>query len=132
MTLNDKYESSYFGRLANCLSQLAHTISGGAADVSISGKTGYKTFVKKSDWWESLRVIVDFAFKPIDGVDHCKNAYMVDKNEKYHIGEGLIQDIICSIFVIIFCPIISIFSYTYLAVRNMINKAFSLVNKKSV
>lgn len=109
--MNNKYNDTYLGRLGNALSQLAHCISGGASDVSISGKTGYKTVIKKSKYWNVLRIIIDFSFFPIDGKKHCENAYLIDKQEKYSIGEGLLQDIICTIFVVLFCPIIAIVLY---------------------
>ena len=106
----DKYNSTYFGRVGNAFSQLAHAISGGDADVSISGKTGYKS-LKGSKYWEILRLIIDFTFEPIDGKNHCKIAYLVDKDEKYTVGEGVFQDVVCGLFVLVFCPIIAIFTY---------------------
>jgi len=109
--INDKYSATYFGRLGNCISQLGHTISGGAADVSISGKTGYKNLVKPPWYWKLNRKIVDFAFYPIDGNEHCFRAYMVDRNEKYRVGEGIAQDIICSVFIWIVCPFVVVLAY---------------------
>lgn len=121
--MTDKYESNYFGRAGNCLSQLAHCfLGGGAADVSISGKTGYKVLVKESVYWGILESVIDFAFYPIDGVNHCKNAYLVDKKEKYSVGEGLWQDVVCTLFVLVFCPAISVFSYLYLLLINLKKK----------
>ena len=118
----DKYESSYLGRVGNAFSQLGHSISGGTSDVSISGKIGYMTEIKGSKYWELLKWVVNNTFEPIDGKNHCQNAYTSDKFERYEIGTGVRQAIICTVLVSIFCPIIAIFTWSIKLFKNGFSK----------
>lgn len=113
-TLQDKYASNGFGRIGNSFSQLGHAFAWGAGDVSISGKTGCNNFsegANPSKLWKFNLWMVDTAFRLIDGKDHCKRAYLVDKRERYDVGRGLYQDIVCTTFILIVCPVITIFTY---------------------
>lgn len=108
---NNKYNDTYLGRIGNWLSQGGHTISGGDTDVSISAKCDYMVDIHGSKYWKVLKWIVDFAFEPIDGKDHTGQAYHLDKNEKYELGVGLFQDIVCTIFVVSVCPVVALITY---------------------
>lgn len=119
MTIKDKYQKSGIGRIANAISQLGHAIAWGAGDVSISGKTGY-LYASTWYWWLN-RKIIDFAFYPIDGKDHCKRAYLVDKEESYDVGRGLYQDIVCTLFIWIVCPFVALASYSYKVITKIVS-----------
>jgi hypothetical protein len=116
---NNKYKDTYFGRLGNAISQLGHTISGGSSDVSISSKSGYMTDVKGNRYWYFLKWIIDFAFKPIDGDNHGSNALQIDRNEDYEIGIGLSQDIVCSIFIFVVCPIVAVILWSIYGIKKV-------------
>jgi len=119
----NKYSRTPLGRIANAFSQLAHTLCLGASGVSISGKVGYKNRESENThwWWKVLEKFIDIAFLPIDGKGHCAKAYRVDKEEAYHIGEKYKwQTIGCSIFILIFCPVISLVTYSYLLIKEIL------------
>ena len=108
---NNKYNDTYLGRLGNWLSQGGHTIAGGSPDVSISAKADYMATVHGSKLWKAYKLIIDFAFAPIDGKDHTGKALDLDPNESYEIGVGVFQDIVCGLFIILVCPAVSIITY---------------------
>ena len=133
MDLQDKYQKSGIGRIANAISQLGHAIAWGAGDVSISGKTGY-LYASTWYWWLNRKVI-DFAFYPIDGKDHCKRAYLVDREESYDVGRGIYQDVVCSLFIWSVCPVVAIFGYLFLGIKRIVKKLSkwqSKVKKKNL
>jgi hypothetical protein len=105
---NNKYKDTGLGRIGNAISQLGHALAWGSSDVSISSKSGYMADVKGSKYWKVLKWIIDFAFMPIDGNDHGTNAMNIDPDEDYDIGIGLYQDVVCSIFVVVVCPIVAV------------------------
>lgn len=119
---NNKYNDTYLGRIGNWLSQGGHTLAGGSSDVSISAKSGYMAEVKKVKYWVFLKAVIDWAFSPIDGQDHGGKAYRLDEYENYEIGVGKFQDVVCTFFVLIVCPIVAIFTYTIKALRYVFAK----------
>ena len=123
VSINDKYQLNGIGRIFNAFSQLGHAIAWGTGDVSISGKTGYQNMrkAKRPKLWALNLWIVDLTFAPIDGEDHCKRAYRVDRYESYNLSiDTLWQDIVCTIFIWIVCPPVSIIAYTIKTTTNFI------------
>ncbi len=117
---NNKYNDTYLGRLGNWISQGGHTIAGGASDVSISAKCDYMVSVRGNEYWKVLKWIVDFAFAPIDGKNHTGKAYELDPDERYDIGIGLFQDIVCTFFILLVCPIVGLITYPIKLIRKLI------------
>ena len=77
----------------------------GNPDNTVSARIGYFMHSQEgnpSNYWKVLESIVDFSFKPIDGIKHCFVAYCHDKNEKYIEG-NILSKIILALLVIIFC-----------------------------
>ena len=79
--MSDHYEKTGLGRVLQALSQLGNALAGGQADVSISARIGQKR--KRNGYWRFANDLVDFAFFPVDGRDHCYNAWQKDKDESY-------------------------------------------------
>ncbi len=101
------------------IDQLGNAIAGGNPDVTISARTGYFANVFKTNlrfYWKSLEYIIDFTFYPIDGPNHCYQAYLADKEEEKHKLGSDIMRLILSLITIIACIPISIFARIYVLV----------------
>jgi hypothetical protein len=75
--------------------------------------------VHGSKYWKVLKWIVDFAFAPIDGNDHTGKAYELDPDERYDVGIGLFQDIVCTVFILLVCPIVGLITYPFKLLRSV-------------
>ena len=91
------------------IDQLGNAIADGNPDVTISARVG--EFARRVDknqlFWRTLESIINLAFLPVDGPDHCYNAFKNEPGEKETEGNDIARAILCS-FVLIFCPIIYI------------------------
>lgn len=95
---------SYILRVLVSIDQLGNTIAGGNPDVTISARTGYFANIKKTRlrlWWRCMETIIDFAFRPIDGPDHCLRAYRADEQEGNHREGNDIARAVLGIFIIL-------------------------------
>ncbi len=79
--MENHYQKTYLGRVLQAISQLGNALAGGNADVSISARIGQKR--KRNGYWRFANGLVDFTFLPVDGRDHCYNAWQKDRDEKY-------------------------------------------------
>jgi len=67
--------------------QLGNTISGGNPDSTISARVGY--FTQNRDetnmfyYWKGLEKLINFSFYPLDGQDHCHQAYNKEGGKAY-------------------------------------------------
>lgn len=104
---------SYLKRLLIAVDQLGNAISGGNPDATISGRIGY--FASSANtavrwYWLIMQFIVDATFYPLDGVNHCFDSYLKDRDEEYRptklviafFALSLITTIVCSILIIPF------------------------------
>lgn len=98
------YNSNYFTRLLQGFSQFGHALSGGSPDISISARTGFES--KHFIYWKWLRLLIDFAFEPLDGKNHCEKAYMADIQENYMMGRYIITPVICTSLALPICLIL--------------------------
>ena len=96
------------------IDQLGNAIGGGNPDSTISARVGHfandtsgATSRSKRAYWKTLEKIIDFAFEPIDGKGHCKNAAAADHDGRYERGNDITQFIL-SMIIIIVCPFIAI------------------------
>ena len=96
------------------IDQLGNAIGGGNPDSTISARVGH--FSEHTDrnkhrskyvYWKTLEWIIDLAFQPIDGKNHCKNAVDADPDGRYERGNDLTQFVL-SVIVFIVCPFIAI------------------------
>lgn len=91
------------------IDQLGNTLAGGHHDTSISARVGYFSRNAKRGlaYWRFLETVINFAFNPIQGPDHCYFAYLDDPEELFKQGSDIAR-IVLSIFIFIACPIIAI------------------------
>ena len=96
------------------INQLGNAISGGNPDALISSRVAYFTNIKKTHfrrYWKVLEWLINFAFFPIDGPDHCLRSLENDKDNKYYQGSDLAKAtlgliiIVASLFIAIFLRI---------------------------
>ncbi len=96
-------KQSWLMNILVAFDQLGNALAKGNPDNTISSRIGYFNYEKenfKSTYWKVLERIVNYIFRPIDGIDHCYQAYISDKNEKFE-NVNYISDIILFFFVII-------------------------------
>ena len=91
------------------IDQLGNAIAGGHPVTTISARVGYFSVnaSKTKFYWQSLEWIINFAFYPVDGDNHCYKAWKKDKQKLYRIGNDLAR-IFLSIFILIGTPFIAI------------------------
>lgn len=83
--VNSEY---YFGNLMRSIDQTANAICAGDADTTISARIGYMANVGNPSHskWAIAENIVNWAFEPLDGTNHCARAYLSDSDERINKG----------------------------------------------
>jgi len=79
-------KTSWLYNVLVSLDQLGNTIAGGNPDSSISARVGYfankgASKTKTPKYWKFLENIINFTFWPVDGENHCIDAYERDCEE---------------------------------------------------
>lgn len=84
-------------------------LAGGRGDVTISARVGYRASQesKYRHKWKKAEQAIDYAFEPIDGAGHCKQAYKVKPNDDY-TDDSEYRAKAVLLFVRVSCPIIRI------------------------
>ncbi len=90
------------------IDQLGNTIAGGNPDSTISARVGFfsANALRGRSYWRGLERIIDFAFFPIDGENHCYNTWQGD-DERYLRGSDFAR-VLLSLIIFIICPVIAI------------------------
>ena len=120
-----KFLSNFFVSI----DQLGNVLAGGNPDNTISSRVGYYTeaFYEEPNVplkWKAFRSIINFAFYPIDGENHCKEAYYNDAGEEFDSGTSDWAVTILAIIIVPSCIPIALILYSlYL---------FSLVSPKKI
>lgn len=93
------------------IDQLGNALAGGHPVTTISARVGYFAANAESCqfYWKWLETIIDFAFYPIDGPNHCYQAWQNDEYELFRIGSDLAR-IILSIIILLTMPLVSLFT----------------------
>lgn len=105
----------YLTNLFVAIDQLGNVLAGGNPDNTISSRVGYYTKDKKHKkvkWrWLLLENIINTTFYPIDGENHCREAFYNDAGEVF--DEGTSDYAIAALFIIIFisCLLIGLILY---------------------
>jgi len=100
------------------IDQLGNAIAGGNPDVTISARTGYfanEFKTKLQFYWKTMEYIINFAFYPIDGPDHCHKAYKADEDESHKAGSDFMRAIL-GLITIAACILISILTRVYVVI----------------
>jgi len=120
-----KFLSNFFVSI----DQLGNVLAGGNPDNTISSRVGYYTEEyyapdKIPFKWKLFRNIINFAFYPIDGNDHCKEAYFNDVGEDFDQGTSDFAIAVLAIIIIPSCMLIACLLYLLYA--------FTIVSPKKI
>lgn len=117
------YKDLYIGRMLNATSQWFNALIGGNPDVSISARIGYNGLHNHNLFWMLCELIVDFTFYPIDGSQHCHNAYKRDIDEEYESnlfkGVGIV---LMAIIMLVACFLLMPLTWLYYVIRKYVIK----------
>lgn len=108
---------SFLGNFFVSIDQLGNVIAGGNPDNTISARVGYYNRHKKSGgkvpWqWRIFEKVIDFTFYPIDGEQHCHEAFHNDAGEVFDDRtNNIIIALLAAIIIIPSCIIISLLLY---------------------
>jgi hypothetical protein len=92
-------------RILVAIDQLFNALSWGNEDVTLSGRL-YYLHDRRNVWIASfLMHVVDNTFYPIDGPNHCMQAFEKDSTEKYMRGNDFGLALV-SLFVVLGCIIL--------------------------
>ncbi len=96
------------------IDQLGNAIGGGNPDSTVSARVGHFSKITtrvmslpKYAYWKTLERIIDFAFYPIDGKNHCAKAAEADLHGRYERGNDITQ-ILLSMIVAVVCLLIAV------------------------
>jgi hypothetical protein len=105
--------NKYMGNLLVAIDQFGNAIAGGYADSTVSGRVGYYSYKKyttrkwRNKYWKTLRAVIDWAFYPLDGPEHCRKAYQFELDEKHAHGSDLALAAL-GIIVLVFAPVLGV------------------------
>jgi len=102
----------YLFNIGVSIDQLGNAITGGDPDNTISAKVGYycyrRTEGKNVPWqWRLFRWIIDRTFYPVDGPEHCRQAYHSDPGENFENNASNITLALIAIIIILSCIVIA-------------------------
>ncbi|WP_440875964.1 hypothetical protein [Thalassotalea sp. PLHSN55] len=103
---------SYLKNVLVAIDQLGNALCGGNPDVTISARTGYFANVGDTSirmWWQLMERIINFAFSPFDGPNHCLDAYHADNESHHNEGSDFLRALL-GFIIIVTCLFIAILS----------------------
>jgi len=92
------------------IDQLGNAIAGGNPDATVSARCYYFAQIQVNMfkyYWKLLELIINFAFSPIHGPQHCKRAHKDEPHEEFYPGSDITRAIL-GIFVLLVCIPLSI------------------------
>jgi len=114
----------YVSRIFLSIDQLGNVIAGGDADNTISARVGYYNHHYFSEnenvpwYWSLFEKIIDATFYPVDGPNHCHEAYHNDPAEIFDNRlTNVLVAIAATIIIIPSCIIIAFVLYLLSALR---------------
>jgi len=90
------------------IDQLGNALAGGYADSTISARVGYNVrhaAPERQNYWRLLEGIINYTFLPLDGPDHCYQAYLAGNQTYYRDGSDLMRVILSSLIIFNAIPI---------------------------
>jgi hypothetical protein len=97
-------------RILIIIDQIGNALTGGNPNAVISSRVAYFANIKKTSfqpYWKILEWIINYAFYPIDGPDHCLRSLNKDTESNYKQGSDLAKALL-GIIIIIACFFIAI------------------------
>lgn len=116
------YLETYIGRIMNAFSRLGNTVIGGHHNVSISARIGYNVTHNNNLFWRICEQVVDRTFYPIDGKEHCKNAYIRWMHEPYFTGGSFVFMVILVCILQVVCLPLMIVFYLYFLIKKIFKR----------
>ena len=113
---------SYLGNFFVWIDQLGNVIAGGNPDNTISSRVGYYnqhyTSEEKTPWqWRFFERIINFTFRPIDGENHCHEAFHNDAGEDFDKNtKNILVAILAAVIIIPSCVLICVLLYLLYAI----------------
>ena len=106
-------KSSWVFRVLVAIDQLGNALADGNPDATISARVGYHSLKIEGYtkyYWKAMEKIINFAFRPLDGDNHCLQAYCLDIEEKYELGSDVAR-VFLSLLIIPTCVVIALILY---------------------
>ncbi len=99
------------------IDQLGNVIAGGNPDNTISARVGFYVHhfpesKKVAGYWKTLEWIIDTTFWPVDGKNHCHEAYHNDAGEFYDTGTKDWAILLLLLLIVPTCLLFSIILYS--------------------
>ena len=82
------------------IDQLGNALAGGYADSTISARVGYNARhanPARQNYWRLLEWVINYTFLPLDGLDHCYQAYLAGNKTHYRDGSDLMRVILSTL-----------------------------------
>lgn len=112
---------SYLGNFFVSIDQLGNVIAAGNPDNTISSRVGFynkhNPSGEKTPWqWRLFEKIINFSFRPIDGKDHCHEAFHNDAGEDFDKNtKNILVAVLAAVIIIPSCVFICILLYSLYA-----------------
>lgn len=120
-------KGNYFKNVLVAIDQLGNSICGGNPDNTISARVGYFSQVSRTAgryFWMALEKVINFTFWPVDGPDHCRQAFEVDPEETFNDNNGDIFRILMSLVIVTTCIPISVILYFVWLIKKIFLRPF--------
>lgn len=118
----EKVKIRYLFNLLVAIDQLGNAVCGGNPDCTISARVGYNVLHYTSPskhYWKTISAIIDFTFWPLQGWNHCYDAYMADKADTINNSNGKVFRAMMTVIIVATCIPISIVLYAIYPLRNI-------------
>ncbi len=119
----------YFHNVLLAFDQLANALCGGNPDNTISARVGYFAQVNQNlnKWyWKTVEKVIDFTYWPVDGPNHCRQAFEADPEETFNDNNSDFFRFFMTLIIIAICIPVIILLYTGWA----IGRLFGFIGKR--
>ena len=101
----------YWINIFIAVDRLVNVMCHGHLNGTVSARVGFFAEYYRQEgggrYWRALECIINFAFKPLDGPNHCRRAMLREKYQDYSDGNDVARAFLAWI-VILFCGLTSI------------------------
>lgn len=110
----DALNNSYIRNLLVALDQFGNAIAAGNPDSTISARVGYFAHLHSQPtefkrwtrfYWFFMEKLINIMFWPVDGPNHCRDAWQSDNEELFREGSDVARVILSGLIVGLFVPI---------------------------
>ena len=118
----DKYDRNILSKVLVWIDRVFNWLSGGNYQHTISARAGKYSGESSGErpFWEFLEALVNLAFYPIDGPNHCDQAYqkeiLKDARNDFKKGSAIMQSILLFVIVLACVPV-ALVLWTYKLIR---------------